>query len=197
MFGKLDFIPCRLYCGFMSYTMNHNLRLRLSYYGTLPFVLLIVILSFVLLSAPVTAQNEKAVLEMNVIYDNYNNTVKAGQDNIIYIEIRNSGNVPLNNIVFSYLAPEDWEISFNPDTIEYLNTGNYSTIEVNIKPAANTSIRNNSITVVAQSTETRQTLSVYARVENTTGIWLWIGIGIAVAAIAMFIYVYFRLNRKQ
>jgi len=177
--------------------MNRTLKHSIACYVIRTVILLIVVLPFVLLSVPATAQNEKTILDMTLLSGSFNGSVKAGQDNIISFEIHNSGNVTLNHIVFSYLAPKDWTIVFSPDTVETLGPGSYSTIEVNIRPAVNTSIRNNNITLVAQTAETRQILDIYTQLETTIGKWLWIGIGIAVVCVGMFLYLYYRLNRGK
>lgn len=144
----------------------------------------------------VFAQTEKTVLTMNVLYGNFNNTVKAGQDNIIYFQVGNGGNVSLNHIVFTALVPEGWTVTFNPDSIESLGPGAYTTVEANVRPAGSGE-RDNTISFIARSNETQQVLPVYTQLESTSGYWIWIGSGIAAVCIAVFIWVFFRLNRKQ
>jgi len=144
---------------------------------------------------PAAAQNEKPMLEMNILYGNFNGTVQADQDNIVYMEVRNSGNITLNNIVFSYLAPKGWTVIFAPASLATLAPGSYQNIELNIRPVY-TGNRNNNLTLVAQSNETRQIISVYTQLESTNRMWLWIGSGVAVIAVAVFIFLYRRLNRN-
>jgi uncharacterized membrane protein len=147
-------------------------------------------------SLPVIAQSEKVALDMYQVGD-YNSTLTPGEDNPIFIEIRNSGNAVFTDIVFSYIAPKDWTVIFSPENITTLEPGSYQTIEVNIKPSAVSDSRSNNITLIAQCNETRQVLNIYTRVEHTTGLWLWVGLGIAIVVIAVFTFVFFRTNRMQ
>lgn len=151
----------------------------------------------VTMCVPAAAQNEKAIMDVTLLYGNFNGTVTPDHDNIVYIVIRNSGNTPLTHITFSYLAPPNWQVVFSPDSLESLSPGNSTTTEVNIRPSASTRTSNNNINLIVRSQEVQQVLTVYTQFESRPGYWLWIGAGIAAAVIAAFIYVYFRLNRKQ
>ena len=143
---------------------------------------------------PVLAQDAKPILEMNLLYGNFNGTVKTGQNNIIFMEVRNGGNTSLHDIVFSSLAPGDWRVTFDPATISSLEAGAYQNIEISIQPSS-TADRDNNITFIAQSDETRQILNTYLQVESNGQSWIWIGVGLAIVLAVVFIFLFRRLNR--
>jgi uncharacterized membrane protein len=160
------------------------------------FTLVIVLLLLTWFSLPVMAQNEKPVLTLDILYGNFNGNVTEGRENIIYFEAGNKGNVLINNIEFTALAPEGWNVTFKPDTINSLSPGRYITVEAVVIPAKSNE-KYNSITVIAQSTETRQIMTISTQLETTTGYWMWIGAGIAAVCIAVFIWLFIRLNRSK
>ena len=68
----------------------------------------------------------------------FNTSALAGKDNIYTISLNNIGTATLTNISFTSTHPDGWEITFNPNKLETLNTNDTKTVDVTIKPAAKT-----------------------------------------------------------
>ncbi|GAJ18726.1 unnamed protein product, partial [marine sediment metagenome] len=69
-----------------------------------------------------------------VVYGPNYSRLEAGKDNILFLEIRNTGNKPITDIRLSSVKPEGWVIDFKPAKIDCLVPGSLQTIEVNVKP---------------------------------------------------------------
>ena len=150
----------------------------------------------VLSPRPVLAQAEAIDLTLTVVYGPNYSRLEAGKDNILFLEIRNTGNKPITDIRLSSVKPEGWAIDFEPAKIDSLVPGSLQTIEVNIKPAAKTAEEGYQFTIVAETNGFRKVRNHWGRVERPKGRWLWIGGIVLLVVVAAFAVVFVRIGRR-
>ncbi len=126
----------------------------------------------------------------------YNNKVEAGKDNLFFFEVRNRSKVPISNIVFSSYQPEGWVVEFKPGKIGHLAGGSSQTIDVSIKPDAQTAKGQYRVSLIAEATETREVMDMSLMVETSKTVWLWLGVGLGVVVIAAFTVIFMRYGRQ-
>ena len=142
---------------------------------------------------PVAAQDERFDLTLTLVPGGYR--LKPGSDNILFLEIRNTGSEPITDIRLSSVKPEGWVIDLKPDKMDDLAPGSFQTIEVNIKPPAKTAERDHDLTIVAQTNEITRVRRTRVRVERPQGSWLWIGGIVVLVAVAGFAVIFVRLEK--
>ena len=160
------------------------------------WLLVIAVLMALLLPGTVSAQAEKKDMVIRFSPGSYPYEVRIGQGNIFYLEIENTGNVPINNIRLSTDKPEGWSVQLNPMTIGNLAAGSIQTVNADVKPASTATRRDYQLAFVAEGDGIRRVMTAYVRVQDSTTIWLWIGIGLGVIVIAGFIFVFWRMGRR-
>ena len=160
--------------------------------------LLLYVVGFMLTLSPgmVLAQEEKTDLALRLIPGDYYKKVTPGDENILYLEIHNTGNKPITNIRLSSVEPEAWIVKFKPMSIDYLSAGSFQTVDVNIKPASDTARGEYQVSLIAEANETRKVMSTFLRVESVTSLWLWVGAAVAALVVAGFIIVFMRFGRQ-
>jgi len=157
---------------------------------------LVVGLMTVLSPRPVLAQAEAIDLTLTVVYGPNYSRLEAGKDNILFLEIRNTGNKPITDIRLSSVKPEGWAIDFKPAKIDSLVPGSLQTIEVNVKPPKKAAGRRYHLTIVAETNEFRREQYTWGRVEGPKGRWLWIGGIVLLVVGACFAIVFVRIGRR-
>jgi uncharacterized membrane protein len=150
----------------------------------------------ILLSGTALAQEEKTDISLRLIPGDYNKKVIPGEETILHLEVHNDGDKPVTNIKFSSETPEGWDIEFDPAVIDYLGTGTFQTVDINVRASKSAGRGEHQVTIVAEANETRRITTAFLRVESGTTIWTWIGITVAALVIAGFIIVYKRFGRQ-
>jgi len=158
--------------------------------------LLAVGLTAILSPCSILAQAGKTGLTLNIVSDGYYNTITAGQEKTIFLEIWNNGNIELTNIRLSADFPKGWTVEFNPGLIDNLTPGSSQTVDVILRPAKDADKGEYNVTLIADANEMRRVTSIFVRVESASLFWVWIGIGIAALAIAGFVFVFVRFGRQ-
>lgn len=169
------------------------MRIRREIYWTL---LMVVGLTAILTPCFVLAQAEKTGLTLNIVPDGYYNTITAGQEKTIYLEMANTGG-ELKNIRLSTDAPKDWTVEFSPGFIDSMAQGSVQTVEILLRPAGNAAKGEYDVAVIAEASEMRRVTSFYVRVEATSLFWVWVGTGIAGLLIAGFVVIFIRFGREE
>lgn len=159
-------------------------------------ILYLVPLMLALSPVMVLAQEEKIDLTLRLMPGYYNKEVIPGEEHILYLEVRNTGDKPITNIRFSSDGPEDWVVRFRPASISSLGASSSQTIDVSVTPASNAEKGEYQISLIADADETRKVITSFLRVETVNSVWLWIGIAVAALVIAGFVVVYRRFGRQ-
>lgn len=128
--------------------------------------------------------------------ERYNTKATAGEDNYFSIELGNLGTADVTNIKFSSTSPEGWSIKFTPDKIESLAAVDSQTVELNIKPPAETIAGDYSISIRASGEQiASQEMNVRVTVETPT-VWGWVGVAIIVLVVGGLVVVFMRFSRR-
>jgi uncharacterized membrane protein len=126
----------------------------------------------------------------------YNTDALAGKDNIFSINLSNIGTAQLTNITFTSTHPDGWEIKFNPDKADILNTSDQKTIDVDIKPPAKTVAGDYMISLQVTGKEaTADNMDIRVTVKTPT-IWGWVGVIIIIVVVAGLFVVIMRFGRR-
>jgi uncharacterized membrane protein len=144
----------------------------------------------------VLAQEAKVDLSLRMLPDYYYKEVIPGEENTLFMEIRNNGDKDISNIKFDSDKPKGWIVDFTPGSIDYLSAGSSQTIDVKVIPGRDTSRGEYNLTIIAEAIETRAATSTMLRVESGPSFWLWVGVGVAALVIAGFVIIYLRFGRQ-
>jgi uncharacterized membrane protein len=128
--------------------------------------------------------------------NNYNNVVRAGQDNKFFLEVRNVGTERINNIQFSSDASGEWVVAFTPSSLDYLDPGVVQTLDVNIRPPADQGRGEHAINVIAQTKEIRKVESFSVMVSMASS-WFWVWGVVVLVIVIVFFLVYRMATRKK
>ena len=164
----------------------------------IPWLSLLIAVLIMLLVPPAVlfAQEAKVDLSLRMLPEYHYKEVTPGEDNTLFMEIRNNGDKEITNIRFDSDKPQGWVVDFNPDSISYLSAGSSQTVDVNVIPSRDTGRGEYNLTFLAEANETRTATSTMLRVENGSSFWLWVGLGVAAFVIAGFVIIYLRFGRQ-
>jgi len=162
------------------------------------WLLLLIAGLLVCLGAPdaLLAQETKVDLSLSLFPDSYYKKIVPGQDNALYVQVRNNGTSAITNIRFSSDKPTGWVVEFKPVSLDFLGAGSSQTIDFNIVPGRGTGRGDYNLTILADANETRAAASTVLRIESGTSVWLWIGVAVGILVVAGFIIIYLRFGRK-
>lgn len=154
-----------------------------------------VLLTFLASPVGLLAQEDKVDLSLRILPGYHYRDVIPGEDNTLFMEVRNNGDKEITDIKFDSDKPEGWVVDFKPGSISYLGAGSSQTVDVNIIPSRNTSRGEFNLTLLAEANETRTATSTMLRVENGSSFWLWVGLGVAALVTAGFIVIFLHFGR--
>ncbi len=169
------------------------------------FLLAAVLMPVLLLPQPGLAQEpepptlKESGLTLTLLSDrySYDHKVTAGEDNIFYLELRNSGDEAITDIRLSSDKPEGWVIDLELEEIDYLGPRSLRTVDVNIKPAPEAAKDEYRVTFIAEANEIIRVESYSWITVEAASPWPWIGAGIALAVVAVFIFIFMRSGRQK
>ena len=166
--------------------------------GKLCWLLLCAVgLMAILLPRPLLAQEEKTDLTLTLFPRDYYNEVKVGEDNGLFLEVRNIGNTTITRIRLSSQEPEGWVVEFKPGEIDYLDAGSVQTVDLIINPDSKATKGGYTVTLIAGASEIRKVESIRLNVKTSSSFWLWIGAIIGAVAAAGFVFIFVRFGRQQ
>ena len=158
--------------------------------------LLIAGLVTILLPRTTLAQEGKIDLTLTLFPGDYNNEVKVGEDNRLFLEIRNNGTKAVTRIRLSSDKPEGWTIEFRPGEIDYLGAGSVQTVDLIIRPDSKATKGGYTVTIIAEANEIRKVTNVWLTVKSSS-FWLWLGVTVGAVVVAVFVFIFMRLGRQQ
>jgi uncharacterized repeat protein (TIGR01451 family) len=145
------------------------------------------------LVAKITARYNLMVVPTNQLY---NTNAKAGRDNTFSIQVTNLGTATIDNITFSSVKPDGWQITYQPEKIDLLQIADPKTIDVVIKPPPKTVAGDYMITLnVSGKQAAADKMNIRVTVETPT-IWGWVGVGIIVVVVIGLIAIFMRFGRR-
>lgn len=159
-------------------------------------ILIAVLIMLLVSPAVLLAQEAKVDLSIRMLPEYYYREVIPGEDNTLFMEIRNNGDKEITDIKFDSDKPEGWIVDFKPDSISYLSAGSSQTVDVNVIPSRDTGRGEYNLTFLAEASETRAVTSTTMRIESGSSFWLWVGVGLAALVIAGFVIIYLHFGRQ-
>jgi uncharacterized membrane protein len=122
-------------------------------------------------------------------------SITAGNDKRIELLLKNTGSAELRDIRFSASKPKNWDVTFNPDTVNILEAGKTTQVYATIK-ASNKAIPGDYVTnITARTPEASSTVAFRVAVK-TPILWGWLGILIIVAVIGSVYYFFRKYGRR-
>ena len=120
----------------------------------------------------------------------------AGKETHIALFVVNEGTAPMENISFSSPSkPVDWEITFEPDKVEYLEPGQFEEIDAIIKPKSKAIAGDYMVHFMTHSSQGSDSLEYRLTVE-TSSLWGLVGIIIVIAVLAALLGIFLKLKRR-
>ena len=143
------------------------------------------------------------VTSIPAIYDMYLTTAdgvlstsaQAGKDNYVTIAVANSGTGDIDNIGLSTNKPKGWTVELSLTNINSVASGDFQTVEMNIKPPADAISGDYEIVVRASGTQAQDNLEIRVTVK-TSAIWGWVGLGIIALVIVGLAVIFMRFGRR-
>ncbi|EGG35878.1 NEW3 domain-containing protein [Paenibacillus sp. HGF5] len=116
--------------------------------------------------------------------------VNAGGSKTIELLVKNTGTAPLSDINLSADTPVDWEVSFNPKTIENLPAGKSTTVEAKLT-SSDKAIAGDYVTSLKAAAAEASSDAQFRVAVKGSMLWGWIGV-LVILAILGGIYVLIR-----
>jgi uncharacterized membrane protein len=120
---------------------------------------------------------------------------KQGKTANMSIYVKNTGSAINHNITFMSYKPENWEVKFNPETIDAIEPGDLKQVEVTFTPYKEALVGDYSVGVDVNGEKASKSIEFRVTVKASTA-WGWIGIGIIVVVIAGLIGLFLWLGRR-
>jgi uncharacterized membrane protein len=124
-----------------------------------------------------------------------NTTANAGTAQDFSVLVVNNGTAPLTAVDLTGSGPSDWDITFDPATVDQVDPGKSAPATAHITPSSNAVAGDYQIKLTAQSEDTNQTMDVRVTVE-TAPVWGIVGILLVVATIGAMVWVFRRYGRR-
>lgn len=116
--------------------------------------------------------------------------INAGGSKTIELLVKNTGTAPLSDINLRSDTPVDWEVSFNPKTIENLPAGKSTTVEAKLT-SSDKAIAGDYVTSLTASAAEASSDAQFRVAVKGSVLWGWIGV-LVIVAILGGIYVLIR-----
>jgi uncharacterized membrane protein len=153
-----------------------------------------VILALFCWPSAVLAQDPKTDLQLYVS-GGFPGTLTAGKETHFYLTLKNNGDTIISGISFSHDAPQDVQVSFDPDSVASLTAGSSNSVDVTVTAGKSSGSRDYNINLIANSPQTRAVTTLYFRVQGGSSYWTWVGLGLGLIVVIGFILVYRRLSK--
>jgi len=124
-----------------------------------------------------------------------NTTANAGSATDFPVVIVNNGTSPLTAVDLVGSGPTDWEITFDPATVDQIDPGTSAPATAHINPSSNAVAGDYQITLSASNADANESIDVRVTVE-TSPIWGIVGILLVVATIGGLVLVFRRYGRR-
>ena len=135
------------------------------------------------------------VLNMGTATGRLNADVTAGEQSQVDFLIGNAGTAPLNNLSFISSKPDRWEVNFNPDKVDSLNSGEVREVKMEITAPDRAVAGDYMLAVTTNSPDSSKSIDFRVTVSTPT-IWGWIGAFIVAAVVLALAAVFIRLGRR-
>ncbi|WP_055107165.1 COG1470 family protein [Paenibacillus ihumii] len=121
--------------------------------------------------------------------------VTAGGSKTIDLLVKNTGTADLTDINLSSNAPVDWEVSFNPKTVDKLAAGQSTTVEAKIT-ASKKAIAGDYVTGMTASSPESSSSAQFRIAVKGSMLWGWIGVLVIAAILGGIYYLIRKYGRR-
>lgn len=118
-----------------------------------------------------------------------------GKEAHLSFYVKNSGSATQRNIKFLSFKPENWQVTFDPASIDTLAPGGLEQVEVKITPSESALVGDYSVSLAAQAEKVSEYLELRVTVQAST-VWGWVGIGVIVLVILGLVTLFIKLGRR-
>jgi uncharacterized membrane protein len=122
-------------------------------------------------------------------------TAHKGETANISMYVINEGSAPQKGITFTSFKPENWEVEFEPETVDALEPGGMEQVEVTITPPQEALVGDYSVAASANGEQASDDIEFRVTVRAATT-WGWIGVGIIIVVIVGLAVTFRRLGRR-
>ncbi|MDI3480519.1 MAG: hypothetical protein PWQ97_174 [Tepidanaerobacteraceae bacterium] len=119
----------------------------------------------------------------------------AGRKGAVTLQIENKGSADLNNISFSAQAPDNWSVTFEPDTIDRLASGEKRQVTAFITPYAKAIAGDYAVNITASTKETTASADIRVTVHTST-LWGIVGVVLVIGVIAWVVWTFNKYGRR-
>jgi uncharacterized membrane protein len=126
---------------------------------------------------------------------NLNADVKAGKTTQVQFVVVNGGTGPLQDVKLTATPPTNWNVTFEPSSIDLLPANQQQTVVAVFKPAENAIAGDYVVTMSAKADQASAQSQIRVTVKTST-LWGVIGVLIAIAAIAILGFVFRRYGHR-
>jgi uncharacterized membrane protein len=122
-------------------------------------------------------------------------TAFQGKEANLSFYVKNSGSATQRAIRFLSFKPENWDVTFKPESIDSLAPGALQQVEVTVKPSGQALVGDYSVSLAAQAEKITKDLELRVTVQASTA-WGWVGIGIIIFVILGLVILFFKMGRR-
>ncbi len=119
----------------------------------------------------------------------------AGRHKRIDLIVRNTGSSDLNTLRMGSSKPQGWEVTFEPDTIQFIAAGETAEVQAQIKAYEKAIPGDYVINLTSQTAETNSKAAFRISVK-TSMLWGWFGIMIILGAVWTIYYLFRKYGRR-
>jgi uncharacterized membrane protein len=109
--------------------------------------------------------------------------------------VKNTGSAANQGIKFMSFKPENWDVEFKPESIDFIEPGDLKQVELIITPYEEALVGDYSINVNVEGEKASEIIEFRTTVKASAA-WGWIGIGIIVVVIAGLFGIFRWLGRR-
>ncbi|MCL6524551.1 MAG: hypothetical protein K6T34_07795 [Thermoflavifilum sp.] len=121
--------------------------------------------------------------------------VTAGSQKTLKITVTNTGSASLKKITFNASTPTNWDVTFDPKTIDELPPGKTADLRATIKADKHAIAGDYLVTIRASTQETNAKADFRVTVK-TPMIWGWVGVLIILIALGSIYYLFRKYGRR-
>ena len=134
-------------------------------------------------------------LEIGTISGLLSLDAKQGKSANMSIYVKNTGSAANQNITFMSYKPENWEVKFEPETIDAIEPDGLQQVEITLTPYEEALVGDYSVGIDVNGEKASKSIELRVTVKASTA-WGWIGIGVIILVIAGLIGLFLWLGRR-
>jgi len=118
-----------------------------------------------------------------------------GEPSTFSFFVENNGSAVQRQVRFISFQPENWQVTFDPDSLETLPPGDLRQVGVKLTPAEQALVGDYSVSLSVRGEKVSDDLELRVTVRASTA-WGWIGVGVILLVIAGLVILFIRVGRR-